>query len=177
MGGGKHRRHAAAAAVAARDAIGDRNVASSARPGNFVGQAAMVHQLPQSWSAVRHAGLSFAKRNHRMKKVEAIIKPFKLEAVRQALAEVGVLGLTLMEVRGLGRQKGPTVRSRGAEYAIDSVVKVKLELVIADELVGRVVEAIFAAARTGSVGDGRIFILPVDEVIRVRTGERGESAA
>lgn len=112
-----------------------------------------------------------------MKKVEAIIKPFKLEAVRHALAELGVRGMTLMEVKGLGREKGHTLRSRGAEYAIDSVVRVKLEMVIADQLVGRVIEAIFGAARTGSVGDGRIFILPVDEVIRVRTGERGKNAA
>lgn len=111
-----------------------------------------------------------------MKLVKAVIKPFKIDAVKEALAEVGATGLTLTEVKGMGRQKGHTELYRGAEYTVDLLPKIKLEIVVADELVGRVVEAIMSAARTGSVGDGKIFILPVEEAIRVRTGERGETA-
>ncbi|HET7786279.1 MAG TPA: P-II family nitrogen regulator [Myxococcales bacterium] len=111
-----------------------------------------------------------------MKLVKAVIKPFKIDAVKEALAEVGTTGLTLTEVKGMGRQKGHTELYRGAEYTVDLLPKIKLEIVVADELVGRVVEAILSAARTGSVGDGKIFILPVEEAIRVRTGERGETA-
>ena len=111
-----------------------------------------------------------------MKLVKAVIKPFKLDAVKEALSEVGATGLTLTEVKGMGRQKGHTELYRGAEYTVDLVPKIKLEIVVADELVGRVVEAIQSAARTGSVGDGKIFILPVEEAVRVRTGERGETA-
>ncbi|HET9683827.1 MAG: P-II family nitrogen regulator [Deltaproteobacteria bacterium] len=111
-----------------------------------------------------------------MKLVKAVIKPFKIDAVKEALSEVGTTGLTLTEVKGMGRQKGHTELYRGAEYTVDLLPKIKLEIVVADELVGRVVEAIMSAARTGSVGDGKIFILPVEEAIRVRTGERGETA-
>jgi len=111
-----------------------------------------------------------------MKLIKAIIKPFKLDAVKDALTEAGVTGLTLSEVKGMGRQKGHTELYRGAEYTVDLLPKVKLEVVVADELVGRVIEAIMTAARTGSVGDGKIFVLPVEEAIRVRTGERGETA-
>ena len=111
-----------------------------------------------------------------MKLIKAIIKPFKLDAVKDALTEAGVTGLTLNEVKGMGRQKGHTELYRGAEYTVDLLPKVKLEVVVADELVGRVIEAIMTAARTGSVGDGKIFVLPVEEAIRVRTGERGETA-
>ena len=111
-----------------------------------------------------------------MKLIKAIIKPFKLNAVKDALTEAGVTGLTLSEVKGMGRQKGHTELYRGAEYTVDLLPKVKLEVVVADELVGRVIEAIMTAARTGSVGDGKIFVLPVEEAIRVRTGERGETA-
>ena len=111
-----------------------------------------------------------------MKLIKAIIKPFKLDAVKDALTEAGVTGLTLNEVKGMGRQKGHTELYRGAEYTVDLVPKVKLEVVVADELVGRVIEAIMTAARTGSVGDGKIVVSTIDEVVRIRTGERGEPA-
>jgi len=111
-----------------------------------------------------------------VKKVEAIIKPFKLDEVKQALSEIGVAGLTATEVKGFGRQKGHTELYRGAEYVVDFLPKVKVEVVVADALVVKVVEAIERAAKTGRIGDGKIFVLPVDEVIRIRTGERGEEA-
>ncbi len=111
-----------------------------------------------------------------MKKVEAIIKPFKLDEVKQALSEVGVAGLTATEVKGFGRQKGHTELYRGAEYVVDFLPKVKVEVVVSDQIVGRVVEVIERAAKTGRIGDGKIFVVPIDEVIRIRTGERGESA-
>ena len=111
-----------------------------------------------------------------MKKVEAIIKPFKLDEVKQALSEVGVAGLTATEVKGFGRQKGHTELYRGAEYVVDFLPKVKVEVVVSDQLVGRVVEAIERAAKTGRIGDGKIFVIPVEEVIRIRTGERGDEA-
>ncbi len=111
-----------------------------------------------------------------MKKVEAIIKPFKLDEVKQALSEVGVAGLTATEVKGFGRQKGHTELYRGAEYVVDFLPKVKVEVVVSDQIVGRVVEAIERAAKTGRIGDGKIFVFPVEEVIRIRTGERGEEA-
>ena len=111
-----------------------------------------------------------------MKQITAIIKPFKLEEVREALADVGVSGLTVTEVKGFGRQKGHTELYRGAEYVVDFLPKVKVEVVVADALVAKVVEAIERAAKTGQIGDGKIFVLPVDEVIRIRTGERGEEA-
>ncbi|AKU92917.1 P-II family nitrogen regulator [Vulgatibacter incomptus] len=111
-----------------------------------------------------------------MKKIEAIVKPFKLDEVKEALAEVGVQGITVLEAKGFGRQKGHTELYRGAEYVVDFLPKMKVEVVVADEQVHAVVEAIQAAARTGRIGDGKIFVLPVDEVIRIRTGERGEEA-
>ncbi len=111
-----------------------------------------------------------------MKKVEAIIKPFKLDEVKEALHEVGVSGITVIEAKGFGRQKGHTELYRGAEYVVDFLPKVKLEVVVEDSLAERVVEAIAAAARTGRIGDGKIFVIPVDEVIRIRTGETGEDA-
>ncbi len=111
-----------------------------------------------------------------MKKVEAIIKPFKLDEVKQALSEVGIAGLTATEVKGFGRQKGHTELYRGAEYVVDFLPKVKVEVVVSDQIVGRVVEAIERAAKTGRIGDGKIFVFPVEEVIRIRTGERGEEA-
>ena len=111
-----------------------------------------------------------------MKKVEAIIKPFKLDEVKQALSEIGVAGLTATEVKGFGRQKGHTELYRGAEYVVDFLPKVKVEVVVSDTLVGKVVEVIERAAKTGRIGDGKIFVVPVDEVIRIRTGERGEEA-
>ena len=111
-----------------------------------------------------------------MKKVEAVVKPFKLDEVREALSDIGVTGLTVTEVKGFGRQKGHTELYRGAEYVVDFLPKVKVEVIIADTLVERAIEAIVKAARTGKIGDGKIFITPVDEVIRIRTGETGEDA-
>ena len=111
-----------------------------------------------------------------MKKVEAIIKPFKLDEVKEGLSSIGVQGLTVSEVKGFGRQKGHTELYRGAEYVIDFLPKVKLEVIVKDELVSQVVETITKAAKTGRIGDGKIFVLPVDEVVRIRTGERGPDA-
>src|SRR5689334_9449879 len=111
-----------------------------------------------------------------MKKVEAIIKPFKLDEVKEALHEVGVKGITVTEAKGFGRQKGHTELYRGAEYVVDFLPKVKLEIIIDDGQVERVVEAIMQAAKTGRIGDGKIFVSPVEEVIRIRTGERGPDA-
>ncbi|TMA20806.1 MAG: P-II family nitrogen regulator [Deltaproteobacteria bacterium] len=111
-----------------------------------------------------------------MKKIEAIIKPFKLDEVKEALADVGVLGLTVTEVKGFGRQKGHTELYRGAEYVVDFLPKVKIEIVLADEMVAKALEAIERAAKTGRIGDGKIFVSTVDEVVRIRTGERGEPA-
>ena len=111
-----------------------------------------------------------------MKKIEAIIKPFKLDEVREALSEVGVSGLTVTEVKGFGRQKGHTELYRGAEYVVDFLPKVKVEMVLADALVERAIEAIVKAARTGKIGDGKIFVSGVEQAIRIRTGESGEAA-
>ena len=111
-----------------------------------------------------------------MKQVTAIIKPFKLDEVREALAEVGVNGLTVTEVKGFGRQKGHTELYRGAEYVVDFLPKIRVEMVVADELVEGVIEAIVKAARTGKIGDGKIFVSDVDQAIRIRTGETGDTA-
>ena len=111
-----------------------------------------------------------------MKQITAVIKPFKLEEVRESLAEVGVSGLTVTEVKGFGRQKGHTELYRGAEYVVDFLPKVKIELVCADDLADRAIEAIQQAARTGRIGDGKIFVTDIHDVIRIRTGERGEDA-
>jgi nitrogen regulatory protein P-II 1 len=111
-----------------------------------------------------------------MKKVEAIIKPFKLDEVREALSEVGVTGLTVTEVKGFGRQKGHTELYRGAEYVVDFLPKVKVEIVVADASVESVMEAIVKAARTGKIGDGKIFVTTVEQVVRIRTGETDEAA-
>ncbi len=111
-----------------------------------------------------------------MKKIEAIIKPFKLDEVKEALSRVGVDGMTVSEVKGFGRQKGHTELYRGAEYVVDFLPKVKLEIVVTSDLVEKVVEAIVAAANTGKIGDGKIFVLPLEEAVRIRTGERGADA-
>ena len=111
-----------------------------------------------------------------MKLVTAIIKPFKLDDVRDALSEIGVQGMTVTEVKGFGRQKGHTELYRGAEYVVDFLPKVKLEIIVADDRLDDVVEAIEKAAKTGRIGDGKIFVLPVDDVVRIRTGEHGEEA-
>ena len=111
-----------------------------------------------------------------MKKVEAIIKPFKLEEVKEALSNVGVKGLTVIEVKGFGRQKGHKELYRGAEYEIEFLPKVKLEVVVSENELESVIEAIVSSARTGRLGDGKVFVSPIEEVIRIRTDERGEEA-
>jgi nitrogen regulatory protein P-II 1 len=111
-----------------------------------------------------------------MKKIEAIIKPFKLDEVKEALQEVGLQGITVVEAKGFGRQKGHTEHYRGAEYVVDFLPKVKLEIVLADELVDQAVDAIRKAAQTGRIGDGKIFVSSVEEAIRIRTGETGSDA-
>ena len=111
-----------------------------------------------------------------MKKIEAIVKPFKLDQVREALSEIGVSGLTVTEVKGFGRQKGHTELYRGAEYVVDFLPKVRIEIVVADALVDNAIDAIIKAARTGKIGDGKIFVTTVERVVRIRTGEVDESA-
>ncbi len=111
-----------------------------------------------------------------MKKVEAIIKPFRLDEVKDALTSIGVSGMTITEVRGFGRQKGHTELYRGAEYVVDFLPKIKVEVIVPDNMVDKVVKTIMEAARTGKVGDGKIFVYPIEHVIRIRTGETGEDA-
>ena len=111
-----------------------------------------------------------------MKKIEAIIKPFKLDEVKEALQEVGLQGITVTEAKGFGRQKGHTELYRGAEYVVDFLPKVKLEVVVSDSLAERVVEAITGAAQTGRIGDGKIFVVPIETAVRIRTGERDDEA-
>ncbi len=111
-----------------------------------------------------------------MKKIEAVIKPFKLDDVKEALHEVGLQGITVVEAKGFGRQKGHTELYRGAEYVVDFLPKMKIEIVCEDSLVERAVDVIINAARTGRIGDGKIFVTTVDEVVRIRTGERGPNA-
>jgi nitrogen regulatory protein P-II 1 len=112
----------------------------------------------------------------RMKKIEAIIKPFKMEDVKEALSEIGIEGMTVSEVKGFGRQKGHTEIYRGSEYTVDFLPKVKFEIVLADDRVQRAVDAIVQSAKTGKIGDGKVFILPIEDAFRIRTEERGESA-
>jgi nitrogen regulatory protein P-II 1 len=111
-----------------------------------------------------------------MKKIEAVIKPFKLDEVREALSEIGVTGLTVTEVKGFGRQKGHTELYRGAEYVVDFLPKIKIELVVADSTVEQAIDAIVKAARTGKIGDGKIFVTAVEQIVRIRTGEVDEAA-
>ena len=111
-----------------------------------------------------------------MKKVEAIIKPFKLDEVKEALNEIGIQGITVSEVKGFGRQKGHTELYRGAEYVVDFIPKIKLEIIVSDAILPHVVEAIEKSAKTGRIGDGKIFVTPVEAVVRIRTGETGEDA-
>ena len=113
---------------------------------------------------------------HGMKKIEASIKPFKMEHVKEALAEIGIEGMTVTEVKGFGRQKGHTEIYRGSEYTVDFLPKVKVEIVVSDENVTKATEAIVSSAKTGKIGDGKVFILPIDEAIRIRTDETGEQA-
>jgi len=111
-----------------------------------------------------------------MRKVEAIIKPFKLDEVKEALNEVGIQGITVSEVKGFGRQKGHTELYRGAEYVVDFIPKIKMEIIVSDDLVAQVVDTIADSAKTGRIGDGKIFVTPIEDVLRIRTGERGEDA-
>jgi len=111
-----------------------------------------------------------------MRKIEAVIKPFKLDEVKEALHGIGIQGMTVTEVRGFGRQKGHTELYRGAEYVVDFLPKIKLEIAVKDEMVDKVIDAIVKAANTGRIGDGKIFVMPMEEVIRIRTGERGPEA-
>jgi len=111
-----------------------------------------------------------------LKKIDAIIKPFKLDEVKEALNEIGIQGITVCEVKGFGRQKGHTELYRGAEYVVDFIPKIKLEIVVADEMVQQVLETIQKTARTGRIGDGKIFVTPVEAIVRIRTGETGEDA-
>jgi len=111
-----------------------------------------------------------------MKLIEAIIKPFKLDEVKEALSEIGIEGITVSEVKGFGRQKGHTELYRGAEYVVDFLPKVKLEIAVADELVAKVIETIEVTAKTGRIGDGKIFVLPLENAVRIRTGEKGDEA-
>jgi nitrogen regulatory protein P-II 1 len=111
-----------------------------------------------------------------VKKVEAVIKPFKLDEVKEALNEIGVQGITVSEVKGFGRQKGHTELYRGAEYVVDFIPKIKLEIIVSDSILPQVVEAIEKSAKTGRIGDGKIFVTPVEAVVRIRTGETGEDA-
>ncbi len=111
-----------------------------------------------------------------MKKIEAIIKPFKLEEVKDALAEVGIEGMTVSEVKGFGRQKGHTEIYRGSEYTVDFLPKIKIEIVVAEENLDSAVEAIISGAKTGKIGDGKVFVLPVEEAVRIRTDEKGDKA-
>ena len=128
------------------------------------------------WHITHVADNHYIYKAEYMKKIEAIIKPFKFDEVKEALHEVGVQGMTVMEVRGFGRQKGHTELYRGAEYVVDFLPKIKIEVVIENEQVDDVIEVIQNTASTGRIGDGKIFILPVENVIRVRTGERGKEA-
>ena len=111
-----------------------------------------------------------------MKKIEGVIKPFKLDEVREALSEIGISGLTVTEVKGFGRQKGHTELYRGAEYVVDFLPKIKIEIVVASDQAEAAIDAIIKAARTGKIGDGKIFVMPVEQVVRIRTGERNEEA-
>ena len=111
-----------------------------------------------------------------MKKIEAIIKPFKIDDLKEAFSSIGLQGMTISEVKGYGRQKGHTEVYRGAEYVVDFIPKVKVEIVAADEQVEQIIETILTTVKTGKIGDGKIFVLPVEEVVRVRTGEKGEEA-
>ena len=139
----------------------------------------MKHGLPKVKQGFRKKPYIFAFAAYgwqSMKLIVAIIKPFKLDEVKEALQEVGLQGITVTEARGFGRQKGHTELYRGAEYVVDFLPKVKIEVIVDDKMVERTTEAIITAARTGRIGDGKIFILPVEDVIRIRTGERGSEA-
>jgi nitrogen regulatory protein P-II 1 len=134
------------------------------------------HAPLTGWHDSCVAARSAETRGEAMKKIEAIIKPFKLDEVKEALHEIGITGMTVIEVRGFGRQKGHTEVYRGAEYVIDFLPKIKIEVVVDDALTLRAIEAIQEAARTDKIGDGKIFVFPIEEAVRIRTGERGSDA-
>jgi nitrogen regulatory protein PII len=139
----------------------------------------MMLMVPQSaaparFGACKAGGVVYNA--HVMKKIEAIIKPFKMEHVKEALAEIGIEGMTVTEVKGFGRQKGHTEIYRGSEYTVDFLPKVKVELVVTDENVQRATQAIVKSAKTGKIGDGKVFVLPIEEAIRIRTDETGDQA-
>lgn len=121
-------------------------------------------------------GLTLIQGDQAMKMIMAVIKPFKLDETREALTELGIEGMTVTEVKGFGRQKGHTEIYRGSEYTVDFLPKVKIEVAVTDDLAGKAIEAIAKAAKTGKIGDGKIFVVPVEEVVRIRTDERGEAA-
>ncbi len=131
--------------------------------------------MPQVVSVFRPHHLKYGGERI-VKKVEAIIKPFKLDEVKEALNEIGIQGITVSEVKGFGRQKGHTELYRGAEYVVDFIPKIKMEIIVSDDIVSKVVESIEQSAKTGRIGDGKIFVTNVEEVVRIRTGERGEDA-
>jgi nitrogen regulatory protein P-II 1 len=138
-------------------------------------------QSPTGPEAKANVGTPIARRGQRvgggaMKKIEAVIKPFKLDEVKESLNDIGIQGMTVTEVKGFGRQKGHTELYRGAEYVVDFLPKIKIEIIVSDELVVQVVEVVEKSARTGRIGDGKIFVMNVEEVIRIRTGERGLDA-
>jgi len=138
--------------------------------------SAIAVTMQAVWQVRHVSGLPAVKREDRVKKIEAVIKPFKLDEVKDALHAVGLQGITVVEAKGFGRQKGHTELYRGAEYVVDFLPKVKIELVCPDNVVERAVEAIVNAARTGRIGDGKIFVTHIEEAIRIRTGERGDEA-
>jgi len=149
-------------------------VMHGAEHGNSFGHGMVNHPLASYTAALAYRGQPILEIT--MKKVEAIIKPFKLDDVREALSQAGITGMTAIEVKGFGRQKGHTELYRGAEYVVDFLPKVKIELVVADDQLDSCVDAVTKAARTGKIGDGKIFVSTVERVVRIRTGEEGESA-
>ena len=136
------------------------------------------YMLSADWRGINDSRMmqKFKSGGVSLKKVEAIIKPFKLDEVKESLNEIGIQGITVSEVKGFGRQKGHTELYRGAEYVVDFIPKIKMEIIVSDDVVTKVVETIEQAAKTGRIGDGKIFVTPVEEVVRIRTGERGEDA-
>jgi nitrogen regulatory protein P-II 1 len=147
----------------------------SGSPGRPKPGCPSLSSLARSLQRARSGGVE-SSGDHQVKKIEAIIKPFKLDEVKEALHDMGVSGITVTEAKGFGRQKGHTELYRGAEYVVDFLPKVKLEVVVEDGLAERCVEAIAAAAQTGRIGDGKIFVLPVESALRIRTGERDDAA-
>jgi nitrogen regulatory protein P-II 1 len=150
--------------------------ANRLHPGPFLLQRRLARTLLTVGAATRAAAARRAREGNAMKKIEAVIKPFKLDEVKEALQEVGLQGITVTEAKGFGRQKGHTELYRGAEYVVDFLPKVKIEIVLGDDMVEKAIEAIRRAAQTGRIGDGKIFVSNIEEAIRIRTGESGLDA-